>query len=120
MIKLFDRSYIMTCDETLKGVRVKSAEYKDGLIHHLEKQTFDVICNVQPLNDKDLLLVPEGDRHKEQYYIFSEQMALPLQINDTIIRNGINYQVQGVQDWGSYSRSRIMRDDVGPKSEGNS
>jgi len=83
---------------------------------------------VQPVNGKDLLLVPEHDRFKEIFYLYLdnkqfitnlglEQQAVPaIFVNDTVDRLGVKYQVQQVQNWGSYTRCMMWRIDVGPNA----
>ena len=75
------------------------------------------------MNGRDLLIVPEADRYKEQYWVFMNQQQKPLFTNDRVIRimasqNGksgpVGFQVQSSENWGSYTRARIMRIDVGP------
>jgi len=116
MIKLRGHSRIIQCDETVQAVRLGETTYKDGLAVHRNPETFDIKCNCQPLSDRDLMLVPEGDRFKENWWLWSMKDSKPIKLNDRIIRNGINYQVQGVGDWGSYNKCRLVRIDVGSHS----
>ncbi len=67
------------------------------------------------MSGKDLLLVPEGDRTREQYWLYTE---CKVQLADRVERCGVNFQVQSVQNWGSYNQARIMRIDVGPFAGG--
>lgn len=121
--KLQGPSTIITGDETLAVIREGSViptnvVYVDGKPLKRDAINFDITCNVQPFNGRDLLLVPEGDRFKEQYWIFMNQEQKPLLVNDRVIRiqagQAVNFQVQTAEDWGSYTRARIMRIDVGP------
>lgn len=124
--KLSGPSTIIEGDETLKVVRQGTAIpgnviYVDGKPVKRDPIIFNITCNVQPLNGKDLLLVPEGDRYKEQWWIFMNNEQKPLHDNDIVERPEeddpeqriINYQVQSSEAWGSYTRARIMRIDVG-------
>lgn len=114
MIPLYGRSQIMNHDEKLTVSRVGRTIYIDGKPKHMDTVSFEIVGNVQPLNARDLLLVPEGDRHKEQYYIYSEKSTRAMEVNDTVIRSGAKYQTQSIEDWGSFLRARIMRIDIGP------
>lgn len=134
MIKLQGKSQIMTKDEELRVWREgtyipKNVVYVDG--KPIKRNGFGFRCrgNIQPINGRDLLLVPEGDRFKEQYIIFVPNTSIVvdqgqeiqdaptrLLINDRVMRLGVNYQVQEAEDWGSYTRARIMRIDVGPNA----
>lgn len=130
-IKLFGQSQILKKDELLTVVREGTAigqnvVYKDGKPIKRNPITFCVRCNVQPLGSKELLLVPELDRFREQYYIYFENKSIVTETNieiqanslvldnDRVIRLGVSFQVQGIENWGSYSRARIMRIDTGP------
>lgn len=116
MIQLQDRSQILDNDETLQLVRVKT-EYIDGKPYQQEVANFTFRCNIQPLNGRDLLIVPEGDRFKEQYWLYIPANSHGVLHNtDRVVRCGINYEVQESEAWGSYSRARIMRIDVGPEA----
>ena len=120
---------LITKDETLDIVRQLSAIYRDGKLQKYETYEFKIKCNVQPVNGRDLLMVPEGDRFKEQYWIHVENYTpVPVEadivkpfppdssllVNDRVVRLGVNFQVQSVENWGKYSRARVMRLDIGP------
>ncbi len=112
MIKLAGESQIITGDEVLCVTRTVFQGYVDGKPTYAEPKVFKIKGNVQPLNGRELLIVPEADRFKEQYWIFTE--AGLLVSKDRVVRCDVNFEVQDVESWGSYSRCRIMRIDVGP------
>lgn len=114
MIKLQGPSRIINHDETLEVERSNGVTYVEGLPVESGRTTFNIICNIQPLTGRDLLIVPEGDRLKEQYFIWCEQNEQILLPNDMVKRDGLNFQIQSVENWGSYTRARIMRIDIGP------
>lgn len=127
MIKLFGKSQILKKDETLDVYRLPSTPfYKDGKPVQRERFVFQIVANVQPINGRDLLMVPEHDRFKEQFYVWvenskfktdmglSETGPAEVIVNDIIQRLGANYQVQSAEDWGTYTRIRMMRVDIGP------
>lgn len=114
MIRLQGPSYIITGDEVIPVVREDQVIYLEGKPVKRELAEFFIVCNVQPMDGRDLLLVPEADRFKEQYTLFTNNVQTPLMDNDRIVRGGINFQCQNVENWGSYQKCRIMRIDVGP------
>lgn len=117
MIPLQGKSKIISKDEKLPVIRRGAIVYNEyGKPVPNTTEEFTIVCNVQPLNGKDLLLVAEGDRLKEQFWVWSDNFpgCKKPQPNDMVTRCGINFQVQSAEDWGSYTRSRIMRIDVGP------
>lgn len=114
MIKLqFPKSYMIRHDELLTATRPGRTDYVDGKPLARAEVTYQFHCNVQPINGRDLLLVPEGDRYKEQYTVWTEH---PVQANDRIIRCDISFQAQSVEAWGTYFKVRMMRLDVGPRA----
>src|SRR5258706_9312645 len=106
MIGLQAPSQIINYDETLPVVREGCVTYVDGKPRKSASTIHEVECNVQPLAGRELLLVPEGDRHKEQYWLWT---ADDIRVNDRVVRCGANYQVQVVQQWGSYRQAKLMR-----------
>lgn len=134
MIKLFGKSQILGKDEKLAVFREGTAVPQnvvivDGKPVKRNGMSFSIQGTIQPMNGRDLLLVPEGDRFKEQYWVYAQNCTivvndgldiqdLPTQllVNDQITRLGVNFQVQEVEDWGSFCRARIMRVDTGPRA----
>jgi hypothetical protein len=135
-IKLFGQSQILKKDETLLVVREGTnipgnVVYVDGKPIKRNGVRFPIVANVQPFGAKDLLLVPEGDRYRQIFWIYFENKCVKseegieidaadlVKDNDQVVRNGKYYQAQGVESWGSYSRARIMSVDVGPNAPRN-
>lgn len=127
MIKLQGPSTIITKDESFSCTREGEVIILDGKPIKRFLVKFSVRGNIQPMSGRDLLLVPEGDRFKEQYWLFYNNSSIVVDegldiqadptaiiINDRMTRLGVNFQVQTVENWGSYSKARIMRVDVGP------
>lgn len=106
-------SEIMRTDGSLYVTRDGVVKYVDGKPVTTGRISFDIIGSVQPLIGRDLLIVPEGDRYREQYWIWTPN---DIKINDRVVYCGANYQVQTVQQWRSYNQARIMRIDVGPRA----
>jgi hypothetical protein len=133
MIKMQGRPQIITGDELLKAAREGVVRYVSGKPVENNESTFWFKANVQPVQGFDLLIVPEGERTRENFWLFimddtiydengletevSEEGST-LRLNDRIERTGIQYQVQKVEDWGSYTRARIARIDTGKRAKG--
>lgn len=111
MIKLFARSQIISHDEVVTVYREGPVTYVDGKPVKHGANEFQIRANVQPIQGRDLLLVPEADRFKENYFVWTETLML---VNDRVVREMVNFQVQEVQTWGSFYQLRMMRTDVGP------
>lgn len=116
MYRMRGRSRLMTHDERLPVLREGNLEagavaYVDGKPVKRAPVTFSVACTVQPMGGKDLLLVPEGDRDKEQFSVWTHDLRMAL--NDKLLRLGKVYQVQSAENDGSYIKLRLMAVDVG-------
>lgn len=110
-IALQGKSRIMRFDETVTLSRLCGTKYIDGKPLAVDVEKVQITGNIQPLTGRDLLLVPEGDRTKEQVWLYTE---CPLFLQDTVTRCGVKFQVAGVEQWGSYNKARLVRIDVGP------
>lgn len=99
--------------ENLLVQRACEVIWRDGKPVEVQVKPYRIIGNVQPMNSKDLLLVPEANRTKEQLWIYTEQNEKTPKLNDNIKRGDGNFQVQSVENWGTYSKLRLMRIDVG-------
>jgi len=93
--------------------------YQDGLPTAAHPpQLFTIVATWQPMGGKDLLLLPESFREHESAWLWQphyegEQAPLTADIGDVVLRLGKTYQVQGAENWGSYSRCMCVRIDVG-------
>lgn len=88
--------------------------WDNGLTFANDVKNFDIKGIIIPLTGKELLLVPEGDRFRQQVWVYTQQ---EIRDNDSIIWDGYPYEVQIVENWGSYRRSRAMKMDVGPEGD---
>lgn len=113
MYKLSSRSRIINNDERLAALREGGAVYVGGKPVKRDPVRYRIVGNVQPLGGKDLLLVPEGDRTKEQYNVWSENRDQAMQTGDLVLRLGVVFQIQGTEPWGSYTKARMMAVDLG-------
>ena len=115
-------SRIMANDETLTVLRQAEA-VGAGVIYVNGKpvrdpsvnQTFQLTCNVQPLIGPDLMLLPEGDRFDDQMYLWTNSPG-SIDVGDLVTREGLTYQVQDAETWGSYTKARIVLVDNLPAS----
>jgi len=108
-------SRILTQDETVLLVREGAVEYVGGLpVPSSIQEPVPLTCNVQPLGTRDLMLLPEGERAEEQFWLYVPpgQTLVP-RINDKILRPPGIYQVQAVRDWETFQKVRIKRIDTG-------
>ena len=116
---------LLDLDERLTVLRQGSAlgvdvQYADGILAPLHApDSYVVVCTVQPMNGKDLLLVPEGFRDKETLWLWARNddaaMDSPtVDVGDVVQRSNKYYQVQSAENWGSYNRCMLVACDLGP------
>lgn len=73
------------------------------------------IGSAQPLSGFEILQVPEADRTRQILNWFSE---IGLQHKDLVVRGGVDFEVQTVEDWTvpgvcvSYFKHRLVKVDV--------
>lgn len=112
MISLKGYSQIMRGDEVIEVIRHDSYTFENGRLIESGPHEFEVKANVQTVSGQELLLVPEGDRYKEQFFLFIQKPSPFLKMNDEVKRHKKNYQVQDLEEWGSFQKVRIMNVDV--------
>lgn len=103
----------MNRDEELQVFHHETIYVDGSPVQRPSKARF-IKANVQPLNGRELLLVPEGDRFKEQYWVYTQDLCS--MTTDRVARQGVNFEIQSIDKWGSFFRMRIMRIDVGPEA----
>lgn len=113
MIKMQGKSFMIGHDETLTITRDGAVTYVNGKPVAASGSTFQIKCNVQPVSGFELLIMPEADRFKEQYWVWTETTDIHL-LKDKVTRNGVIFQVQQLKPWGTYLQFRMVRVDVGP------
>lgn len=92
--------------------------YLEGVYQPAAVETIQVIGSLQPLSPKEALLLPENDRNRESYNLFTEVELLPssengLRIADTVEINGEQFQVRSTEAWRNvdipYFKSLLQR-----------
>lgn len=76
--------------------------------------TFEIRCSIQPLTDKELLLLPEGQRTQAKFKLYNASTATLKVVDDPdhISYLGVEYEVQGTSDWGDtadYERYLLVK-----------
>ena len=100
--------YIITKGECAKVCRKAKGAYVDGFYSDGKSCEFDIVASIQPLTGREILQVPEGDRLREHFNIFSE---FKMQVNDVMIKDSLKYEVQKVEDWNEYTKSIAVLND---------
>lgn len=118
MTQLQGQSQLIGSSQQLACFAPGCVQYVDGKPVRMPDVERFVRANVQPLSGRELLLVPEGDRHKEQYWAFV-QLPDVLKVQDRIIFRNVSFQVQASEFWDSYTKARMVRIDVGPNASGS-
>lgn len=93
--------------------------YIDGLpAATVPARQFEIACTIQPMGGRDLLLQPEAFRSKDmlscwQAHRTVEQDVVRLDVGDVVLFRQTAYQVQGAEDWESYTKATLCAIDVG-------
>ena len=115
MIELEGQIDLIDYDEILTARRDNEIYWVDGKPIKSGAVKIQFRCNVQPLGGRELLMVPENDRYREQYNFWAWGMMV--KDNDIIERCGKDFQVQNLENWGSYQKGRMMLIDTGKESD---
>ena len=110
---------IRSCLLPIEDLKVRRQENldqyddEDGFPTHPEDKFFQIKCNVQPISGFERQQMPEGDRNRETYNVWTETELEP---DDVVFRKGLEYEVRTVEDWNQQSighfKARIVRRDV--------
>lgn len=57
--------------------------------------------NIQPLKGNEILQLSEGDRERDNLNCFTD---FALVVNDEVVRGGLKYEVQNVENWNIFGR----------------
>lgn len=114
-VRLLDEDETITIERqgTLVGTDVT---YVDGLaVMAHPPEVFTMQGTLQPLDGRDLTLLPEAFRERESYNLWVRHgsEALSLRPMDIVSRDTVRYQVQTAETWGDYTKAVIVAIDVG-------
>lgn len=115
---------LLECDEQVDVVRQGRAtpgdvQYVDGIpaaSHPPSRQS--VVATLQPMMGLDLQMVPEGNRHKQTWWLWqatrtAAQASFLIDTQDLVLYGEQAYQVQKVEPWQSYRRCMLVGVDLG-------
>nr|BFD67492.1 hypothetical protein HAGR004_25140 [Bdellovibrio sp. HAGR004] len=97
---------------------VTNGYYLEGVYQPSAIETVQVIGSLQPLSPKESLLLPENDRNRESYNLFTDVELSPasedgLRVADLVEVNGKLFQVRSVEAWRNvdipYFKSLLLR-----------
>ena len=80
--------------------REKGKFYRGKWTSSNRYQEFEAQCSFQPLSSRETLQLEEGDRTASHVKVYTE---FAIKRDDLIERNGEDYEVQGVDNWGTYT-----------------
>lgn len=107
-------SYELMQRQEISVRREFKVNWSEGLPYAMDVKTFCFRGVMFPITGKELLLVPEGDRFRQNIWVFTQG---DLRDNDLVTFCNNPYEVQTVEEWGSFKRARAMRMDVGPDGD---
>ena len=97
-------SLISSYGQTLSVTRYAAGSYSGGTFSNGASSTFDIVMVIQPLSEKELLALPEGERTRRQMkgYTITKLNTVDLATGaraDRITYDGTTFEVQGVSRW---------------------
>ena len=97
---------------------IANGAYVEGVYQPSATETIQVLGSLQPLSAKDSLLLPENERNRESFNLFTEVELAPasedgLRQADVVEVNGEDFLVRSVERWRNvdlpYFKALIQR-----------
>lgn len=97
---------------------IADGAYIDGVYQPSATETVEVLGSLQPLSAKESLLLPENERNRESFNLFTEVELFPASENglrqaDLVFVNGEEFIVRSVVPWRNvdlpYFKSLLQR-----------
>jgi len=83
--------------------------YRGKFISSNRYEEFSAQCSFQPLSGRETQQLPEGDRETVHVKVYT---AFALKRDDIIVRNGESYEIQVLDNWGTYTKATARLIDV--------
>lgn len=111
---------ISSCATGIYSVKrpVTNGYYLEGVYQPSATETVEVVGSLQPLSPKEALLLPENERNRESFNLFTEVELFPasedgLRVADLVVVNGEDFQVRSTEAWRNvdlpYFKSILQR-----------
>ena len=97
---------------------IADGAYIDGVYQPSATETVEVVGSLQPLSAKESLLLPENERSRESFNLFTEVELFPasedgIRQADIVLVNGEEFTVRSVLRWRNvdlpYFKSLLQR-----------
>ncbi|MBK8202430.1 MAG: hypothetical protein IPK68_09010 [Bdellovibrionales bacterium] len=97
---------------------IADGAYIDGVYQPSATETVEVVGSLQPLSAKESLLLPENERNRESFNLFTEVELFPasedgIRQADIVLLNGEEFAVRSVLRWRNvdlpYFKSLLQR-----------
>jgi len=95
----------VTVSRQAEGVYINGEYVRDVS----KTKTYIARCSVQPATGDVLLHVPENERDKQHFIVFSD---FKFKKDDNIERDSKNYKMRFVKDWNVYTENLMVLIDV--------
>lgn len=76
------------------------------------QSTFNIRCSVQPMSDKELMMLPEGERTQSKFTLWTDTLLKVIDDPDECVYEGTEYVIQAVTDWAGttdYGSYRLVK-----------
>ena len=83
--------------------------YRGKFVSSNRYEEFTAQCSFQPLSGRETVQLPEGDQEKVHVKVYT---AFAIKRDDIIVRNGEQYEVQVLENWGTYTKATARLMDV--------
>lgn len=107
---------IMRHGERIRVRRYAIGTYRDGEYVEGDCEEFCIIGNIQPVTGYALLQVPEGERHKRHFSLFTTSRLLVKDICSgfditSTFGSNLTYEVMSSENWGRYHKCLVKLQD---------
>lgn len=84
--------------------RTLLGQWVDGYYQGTTFQTFEIVGSLQPLTEREIQQLPEGERNSQHWKLYTDGRLRPseefgLKSSDRVIVYGEPYKVMGTQRW---------------------
>lgn len=108
---------ILECSVPITVVRQDATQVEKGRVVETTDRNFEIMASVQPMNQKELRSLPEGQRNEGRVKLYTRCELRTVTTSeckrpDRFSYRGVSYEIAKVDDWfdlGGYYRCEAAR-----------